>query len=138
MPDAKNPHAKPEPKKESKDEIKQRMLKGKNIALTDDGGVHKKILQNGVEGITPSKGDTIYAHYIGRLTDGTVFDSSIQRKKPIAVEIGIGRVVKGWDIAIQDMELGESAALTIKPEYGYGQRGKEGMVPKGATMQFLV
>ena len=36
------------------------------------------------------------------------------------------------------MELGESAALTIAPEYGYGDRGKKGMVPKGATMQFIV
>lgn len=67
-----------------------------------------------------------------------MFDSSIKRGKPITVDIGIGRVVRGWDIAIQEMELGESAALTITPEYGYGDRGKAGMVPKGATMQFLV
>lgn len=67
-----------------------------------------------------------------------MFDSSIKRGKPIAVNIGVGRVVSGWDIAIQEMELGESAALTITADYGYGDRGKEGMVPKGATMQFLV
>lgn len=64
-------------KEELKGEIIKRAKKGENIALTDDGGVYKKILQQGVEGITPKKGDTIYAHYIGRLTDGTVFDSSV-------------------------------------------------------------
>lgn len=72
----------------------------------------------------PKTGDKIHAHYIGRLTDGTVFDSSMKRGKPITVEIGVGRVVEGWDIAIQEMELGESAALTITAEYGYGDRGK--------------
>ena len=48
----------------------------------------------------------------------------MKRGKPITVEIGVGRVVEGWDIAIQEMELGESAALTITAEYGYGDRGK--------------
>ena len=102
MPDAKNPNAKPEPVKneELKKEIMNRLQKGENVALTDDDGVYKKILNFGVEGVTPKKGDKIYAHYIGRLTNGQVFDSSIKRGQPIAVEIGIGRVVEGWDIAI--------------------------------------
>jgi FKBP-type peptidyl-prolyl cis-trans isomerase len=106
--------------------------------LTVDGGVQKKILDQGVEGNRPQKGDKIHAHYIGKLVDGTVFDTSQSRGKPIEVEIGVGRVVQGWDIAIQTMNLGEVAGLIVTQEYGYGSRGKEGMVPPDSTMLFLV
>ena len=63
------------------------------------------------------KGDQVKVHYEGRLEDGTVFDSSYKRGKPFEVEIGVGRVVKGWDIGIPSMELGEKAELTIKVSF---------------------
>ena len=106
--------------------------------LTADGGVQKKILDQGIEGKKPMKGDFIEAHYIGKLPDGTVFDTSEKRGKPIKVPIGVGKVVKGWDIALQNMNLGEVAGLIVTQEYGYGSRGKKGMVPPNSTMLFLV
>ena len=77
-------------------------------------------------------------HYEGRLKDGTVFDSSFARGSPIEFPIGVGRVVKGWDVGIMSMELGEKAELTVASDYGYGDRGRPGVIPGGATMIFKV
>ena len=52
-------------------------------------------------------------HYEGRLTDGTIFDSSYDRKQSFEFPIGLGKVVKGWDIGIVSMNLAEKAELTI-------------------------
>lgn len=77
-------------------------------------------------------------HYEGRLEDGTVFDSSYQRGTPFGLNIGVGRVVKGWDIGVMAMELGEKAELTIASDYGYGKKGRPGKIPGGATMIFTL
>lgn len=77
-------------------------------------------------------------HYEGRLTDGSIFDSSYARNSPFAVNIGVGRVVKGWDVGIMSMDLGEKAELTIQSDYGYGDKGRKGAIPGGATMIFIV
>ena len=63
----------------------------------------KQITSQGQEGVKPSKGDKVSVHYEGRLKDGTVFDSSFARGNPIEFPIGVGRVVKGWDIGIMSM-----------------------------------
>ena len=85
----------------------------------------------------PFKKDKVAVHYEGRLEDGTIFDSSYKRGKPFEVVIGVGKVVKGWDLGITRMELGEKALLTIREDYGYGQR-KRGKIPAGSTMIFTV
>ena len=72
------------------------------------------------------------------MEDGTVFDSSYKRGKPYPLNIGVGRVVKGWDIGIMNMELGEKAELRIESDYGYGDRGRAGIIPGGAVMIFKV
>ena len=61
-------------------------------------------------------------HYHGTLTDGTVFDSSYQRNQPFNVQIGVGKVIKGWDQGIIGMCPGEIRQLVIPPELGYGDR----------------
>mmetsp|Transcript_1825 Transcript_1825/g.3730 ORF Transcript_1825/g.3730 Transcript_1825/m.3730 type:complete len:101 (-) Transcript_1825:1051-1353(-) len=55
----------------------------------------------------PSTGDDLTMHYTGRLTDGTIFDSSVQKGRPFKFKIGIGSVIRGWD------EGGQYAALTM-------------------------
>ena len=85
----------------------------------------------------PFKGDKVAVHYEGRLEDGTIFDSSYKRGKPFEVVIGVGKVVQGWDLGITRMELGEKALLTIREDYGYGQR-RRGKIPPGSTMIFTV
>ena len=68
------------------------------------------------------RGDTITAHYSGTLTDGTKFDSSYDRNQPLTVEIGVGRVIKGWDVGMIGMCPGEKRRLVVPPELGYGDR----------------
>ena len=61
-------------------------------------------------------------HYIGKLTDGTIFDSSIQRDKPIQIIVGKGQTIKGWEEAMPYLHEGDKAILTIPPELGYGDQ----------------
>lgn len=110
---------------------------GDVIHLTDDRGVIKKIVKVGEGGAEPYKGQEVLVNYTGRLTDGTVFDSSID-KEALKINIGVGQVIKGWDIGIMSMKLGEKAELTIKPEYGYGKMGSHPQIPGDATLIFDV
>ena len=83
--------------------------------MTKDGKVMKKILEPGYNKIMPKKGDTVEVHYEGRLlSDFSVFDSSYDGK-PFSTKIGVGKVIKGWDIGIMSMGVGEKAVLTIDP-----------------------
>ncbi|XP_057799188.1 peptidyl-prolyl cis-trans isomerase FKBP13, chloroplastic [Salvia miltiorrhiza] len=80
-------------------------------------------------GPQPAKGQLIKAHYIGRLADGKVFDSSYNRGKPLAFRVGVGEVIKGWDDGIlggegiPPMLPGGKRKLRIPPALGYGMRG---------------
>ena len=87
----------------------------------------------------PKKNDTLRMHYTGTLAkDGSKFDSSRDRDKPFEFTIGTGQVIKGWDLGIMTMKLGEKAELTIKSEYGYGAMGSPPQIPGGATLIFDV
>lgn len=57
---------------------------------------------------------------------------------PLEFPVGLGRVIRGWDIGVMSMELGEKAELTIQSDYGYGDRGRGRLIPGGATMVFKV
>ena len=82
-------------------------------------------------------GDTISAHYIGRLTDGRVFDSSRDRGVPISFILGVGQVIQGWDKGLLGMKVGGKRVLTIAPEFGYGSRSV-GTIPANSTLVFEV
>ncbi|EDK46927.1 FK506 binding protein proline rotamase rapamycin-binding protein [Lodderomyces elongisporus] len=93
-------------------------------------------------------GDTISIHYVGTLeSNGSEFDSSRKRGKPFSCTIGVGQVIKGWDIAltnnfgkggIPSISKGTQARLTIPPEIGYGSRGFPGLIPANSTLVFDV
>ncbi|MEN9407216.1 MAG: hypothetical protein RLZZ455_432 [Candidatus Parcubacteria bacterium] len=83
-------------------------------------------------------GDTVVMHYTGWLTDGTKFDSSIDRDQPFEVKIGVGYVIKGWDMGVPGMKVGGKRKLTIPHEYGYGRYGVEPDIPGFATLVFEV
>ena len=89
-------------------------------------------------GIEVKKGDEVSIHYVGTLEDGSTFDSSRDRNQPFEAGIGIGMLIKGWDIGIIGMKEGGQRKLVIPSDYGYGSRGVPGVIPGGATIFFDV
>ena len=89
-------------------------------------------------GAKPSVGNRVTAHYVGKLENGTVFDSSVARRQPLTFNLGKGEVIKGWDIALSKMSIGEKAIITCPPEYAYGKNSVGGLIPANATLIFEV
>lgn len=83
-------------------------------------------------------GENVSVHYTGWLTNGTKFDSSVDRGTPFQFPLGGGRVIRGWDEGVQGMRVGGKRKLTIPPEMGYGARGAGGVIPPNATLVFEV
>ncbi len=102
-----------------------------------ESGLRYQILQKGT-GAKAEKGKMISVHYKGQLTDGTVFDSSYQRKQPIDFTVGIGQVIKGWDEGLQLLQVGDKARLVIPSNLAYGSQGAGGVIPPDATLIFDV
>ncbi|GEQ67343.1 hypothetical protein JCM33374_g1007 [Metschnikowia sp. JCM 33374] len=82
-------------------------------------------------------GDSVSVHYTGKLTDGSVFDSSLNRGVPITFELGAGRVIQGWEDGLLGMCIGEKRTLTIPSELGYGKRGV-GPIPPNASLGMYI
>jgi hypothetical protein len=89
-------------------------------------------------GDTAVPGKMVRVHYTGWLTDGTKFDSSVDRQTPFQFPLGAHRVIKGWDEGVAGMQVGGKRQLRIPPELGYGERGAGGRIPPGATLIFDV
>lgn len=90
------------------------------------------------EGACPTQGQTVTVHYTGWLTDGTKFDSSVDRGRPFNFCLGVGQVIKGWDEGVATMKVGGKRRLVIPPELGYGSRGAGGVIPANAVLVFDV
>jgi peptidylprolyl isomerase len=71
-----------------------------------------------------SIGQTVRVHYTGRLTDGTLFDSSAERD-PLEFELGSGQVIPGFENAVVGMAVGENKSVSIEPEQAYGARHEQ-------------
>ncbi len=84
------------------------------------------------------KGAVVEVHYTGTLEDGTKFDSSLDRKRPFKFQLGVGQVIKGWDMGIEGMKVGGKRKLTISPELAYGERGAGETIPPNSTLIFEV
>ncbi|KAG2495038.1 hypothetical protein HYH03_006970 [Edaphochlamys debaryana] len=108
------------------------------IALAEEGGVQIDVKHKPDTCETKAQnGDWVAVHYVGKLTDGTEFDSSYTRNDPIEFQLGAQQVIPGWEQGIQGMCVGEKRKLTIPPHLGYGQEGS-GPIPGGATLIFDV
>ena len=90
------------------------------------------------DGATAAAGQSVSVHYTGWLTDGTKFDSSVDRNDPFEFKLGQGQVIAGWDQGVAGMQIGGKRKLTIPPELGYGSRGAGGVIPPNATLVFEV
>ena len=83
-------------------------------------------------------GMDVVVHYVGRLEDGTQFDSSRARNEPLDFPLGEGQMIKGWEQGLPGMKVGGTRRLTIPPELAYGQQGLAGVIPPHATLVFEV
>ena len=83
-------------------------------------------------------GQNVTVHYTGWLTNGTKFDSSRDRGQPFVFQLGLGRVIKGWDEGVATMQLGGKRRLIVPPDLGYGAQGTGGVIPGNATLIFDV
>ncbi len=106
-------------------------------AMTTESGLKYEDLVVGT-GESPKPGQQVTVHYTGTLEDGTKFDSSLDRNQPFTFQIGVGRVIRGWDEGVMSMKVGGKRKLVIPPQLGYGARGAGGVIPPNATLVFEV
>jgi len=100
-------------------------------------GLYYKIIDKGT-GKKAGKGKVVKVHYRGKLTDGSVFDSSFERNQPIEFPVGVGHVIAGWDEGILLLSEGGKATFVIPSQLAYGERGAGGVIPPNATLIFDV
>ena len=110
--------------------------KNKIKAKPTASGLYYVKTQDG-NGEKPKVGQMVEVHYTGKLLDGTVFDSSIERGEPIFVPIGVGQVIPGWDEGIMMMSKGEKGMLYIPYYLAYGDR-ETGVIPPFSNLIFEV
>src|SRR5688572_9957993 len=93
-----------------------------------------------VEGVgnAPKEGDRVSVHYTGRFMDGTTFDSSVDRGEPFQFVLGAGHVIRGWDLGVATMKVGDKVKMTIPPDLAYGRDGYPGAIPPNSTLVFEV
>ncbi len=89
-------------------------------------------------GAVAEPGMTVSVHYTGWLTDGTKFDSSVDRGQPYQFTLGRGDVIRGWDEGVKGMRVGGKRKLTIPSDLGYGAQGRPPVIPPNATLVFDV
>ena len=106
-----------------------------SAAKTLSSGVVVRFVKE-ASGKKPNASDTVLVHYEGRLLDGTVFDSSYQRGKPISFPLR--GVIPCWTQGVAEMPVGSTAELTCPSETAYGKRGAGGVIPPNATLIFKV
>ncbi len=109
--------------------------KNKPGVVTTPSGLQYMILQAGT-GPKPALTDMVRVHYHGTLIDGKVFDSSVERGKP--VELSVNGVIPGWTEALQLMPVGSKWKLFIPSNLGYGDQAAGPMIGPGSTLIFEV
>ena len=130
--------------KKEKEQAEENIAKGKAYleengkregVITTKSGLQYEVLTEGT-GKSPKATDKVRCHYEGRLTDGTVFDSSYQRGEP--ADFGLNQVIAGWTEGVQLMKEGAKYRFHIPYLLGYGERGAGASIPPYATLVFDV
>ena len=115
-------------------EAMKKLTKG---AITTKSGLSYKVINKGDGSVHPAANSTVKVHYTGKIVDGTIFDSSVQRGQP--VEFPLNRVIPGWTEGVQLMVVGDKWTFIIPGNLAYGERGipQAGIGPN-ATLIFEV
>ena len=109
--------------------------KTKEGVVVTESGLQYKIIKEG-EGTKPIATDKVKVHYTGKLIDGSVFDSSVERDEP--AEFGLNQVIPGWTEGLQLMAAGSVYELYIPSNLGYGPSGAGEVIPPFATLIFEI
>eukprot|EP00912_Choanoflagellata_sp_UC4_P000296 UC4_evm15s179 len=111
------------------------------LDICGDGTVKKMIINEGKKnsrfGSSPSEGMSVTVHYVGKLQDGTEFDSSRGKEKPFTFRIGQG-VIQGWSDGVASMCVGEKSMFWIEPGKGYGESGSPPKIPPNSILCFEI
>jgi len=110
--------------------------KREGITSTESGLQYEVITQGNGEGENPLATDVVSVHYHGTLIDGTVFDSSVERKQP--AEFPLNAVIKGWTEALQLMKVGDKWKLYLPSDIAYGARSPSPKLPANSALIFEV
>ena len=116
-----------------------------NLFNLSDKSSNAEVQQTGIEveeltlgtGPLVESGDTLTVHYVGSLSDGKVFDSSVDRNIPFTFTIGVGQVIRGWEEGLLGMRVGGKRRLVIPPAYAYGEENLPA-IPPNSTLTFEV
>lgn len=120
--------------KESGEKYRTEFAKQAGVNTTKSGLLYKVVEAGKGEPIKST--DIVKVHYTGRLTDGTVFDSSVERGQP--AEFKLNEVVKGWTEGLQLIKKGGKIELVLPPELAYGEDGAGRAIPPNSTLYFEV
>ncbi len=101
-----------------------------------ESGLQYEVLASGVGGESPTTTNTVLAHYHGTLSDGSVFDSSVERGDPAS--FGVSQVIAGWTEALQLMTVGDKWRLYIHPDMAYGEASPTPAIPPNSALIFEV
>lgn len=108
------------------------------METTNTQGLKIETLKQGT-GEAAKAGDLVTVNYTGTLENGKMFDSSLNPgRTPFQFTLGLNSVIKGWELGVLGMKVGEKRKLTIAPELGYGASGAGGVIPPNATLIFDV
>ena len=108
---------------------------GEKGSTKTDSGVIITPIKPG-SGDAPKATDKVKVHYTGALTDGTVFDSSVERGEPVT--FGLNQVIPCWTEGLQHRKVGSKTRLVCPPSTAYGDRGAPPVIKPGATLVFEV
>ena len=123
--------------KAKREELTKQLEKLSKGYTTTTSGLKYKILVS-TKNKKAVNGNNVKVHYTGKLMDGNIFDSSLRRNLPFEFKIGEGRVIRGWEEALQILRVGEKASFIIPSNLAYGPRGAGGVIPPNATLIFEI
>ena len=110
--------------------------KGKLITMNNGLVMEDLVVGKGAEAQDFNK---VVVNYTGKLEDGSVFDSSLKPgREPFTFTLGVGSVIKGWDLGVKGMKVGGKRKLKIPAELGYGAKGAGNVIPPNAALIFDV